>query len=126
MKKHIWLAAVTALILTFGSAGPVRAEIIPAQGEGQIGLQAVVLCQDLTLRQEPNASSKAVKTLHYGDRIIVQPQTGGWAACFLSDSVPWRFPHSRMTGSRSLLLSVTTLVPFRESVSWSKERPTAE
>ena len=87
MKKHIWLAAVTALILTLGSVGPVRAEIIPAQGEGQIGLQAVVLCQDLTLRQEPNASSKAVKTLHYGDRIIVQPQTGGWAACFLSDSV---------------------------------------
>ena len=75
------------LILAFGNAGAGRAEIIPPYGEGQIGLQAVVLCETLTVRQQPGASSRAVRTLHYGDRIIVQPETGGWAACFLSDDV---------------------------------------
>ena len=87
MKKYLKLTALAALILTLCSAGMARAEIIPAYGEGQIGLQAVVLCETLTLRKEPRASSEAVKTLRYGDQIIVQPQTGGWAACFLTDDV---------------------------------------
>lgn len=87
MKKYGWLTILAALILFLGSAGMAQAEILPPYGEGQIGLQAVVLCEELTVRQEPSASSKAVTTLHYGDRITVQPQTGGWAACFLSDSV---------------------------------------
>ena len=86
MKKYAWLTILTALILMLGSIGSTRAEIMPPHGEGQIGLQAVVLCEELTVRQEPSASSRAVKALHYGDLIIVQPETGGWAACFLSDS----------------------------------------
>ena len=88
MKKRMRLKLLLSLVLMFvglGSGAP--AEIIPPYGEGQIGLQAVVLCETLTVRQQPSASSKALKTLHYGDRIIVQPETGGWAACFLSDSV---------------------------------------
>ncbi len=28
-----------------------------------------------------------MKTLEYGTQIIVQPETGGWAQCFLSDDV---------------------------------------
>lgn len=87
MKKYGWLTIVTAMMLLLGSMGMAQGEILPAYGEGQIGLQAVVLCETLTLREEPNAASKAVKTLHYGDQIIVQPETGGWAACFLSDHV---------------------------------------
>ena len=87
MRKYGWLSFLAALMLLLGSMGLAQAEIIPARGEGQIGLQAVVLCETLTLREEPSASSKAVKTLHYGDQIIVQPETGGWAACFLSDHV---------------------------------------
>lgn len=87
MKKYRKLMILTALILMLGSVGTVQAEIIPPRGEGQIGLQAVVLCETLTVRKEPSASSQAVKTLHYGDIIIVQPETGGWAGCFLSDAV---------------------------------------
>ena len=87
MKKLKWLTILTALILAFGSMGAARAEIIPPYGEGQIGLQAVVLCNELTVRREANAGSDAVQTLKYGERIIVQPETGGWARCFLSDSV---------------------------------------
>ena len=40
-----------------GSIGIVRAEIIPPHGMGQIGLQAVVLCEELTLRESASASS---------------------------------------------------------------------
>ena len=87
MKKLLRLTALAALVLALGSAGTVHAEILPPHGEGQIGLEAVVLCEELTVRQQPSASSKAVMTLSYGDAIIVQPETGGWAACFLSDSV---------------------------------------
>ena len=87
MKKTHWLAVLTALVLALGILGIAHAEIIPAYGEGQIGLQAVVLCEELTVRAEPSSSAQAVKKLHYGDKIIAQPQTGGWAACFLSDSV---------------------------------------
>ena len=85
MKKHRLIAMLTALLLALGLAGAGQAEIIPAEGEGQIGLMAVVLCEKLTIRQEPASSARSVKTLRYGDRIIVQPQTGGWALCFLSE-----------------------------------------
>ena len=86
MKKNIRLALLAALILTLGSIGSVFAEIIPPYGEGQIGLQAVVLCEELTVRQEPKASSKAVMTLKYGTRFSVQKQSDGWADCFPSDA----------------------------------------
>ena len=92
MKKNHWVKrSVMLLILAltvFWNAGNVSlAQIIPPYGEGQIGLEAVVLCESLTVRQERSASSKAVKTLQYGDRIIVQKQVNGWADCFLSDSL---------------------------------------
>ena len=84
-KKIIWFILALAV---FGNAVSVcRAEIIPPYGPGQIGLQAVVLCESLTVRQERSASSKAVKTLRYGDLIIVQEWWDGWADCFLSDTV---------------------------------------
>ena len=86
MKKHILLTILTALILALGSAGTVRAEIIPPFGEGQTGLQAVVLCDSLTVRSEPSASSGAVKILKYRDLVIVTKQSAGWAYCVLGDS----------------------------------------
>lgn len=87
MKKRTLFAVLTAAILLLLNAGAVQAEIIPPYGEGQIGLEAVVLCEELTVREMPSASSKAVQTLKYGRRFAVQPETGGWARCFLSDAL---------------------------------------
>lgn len=85
MKKRVWLTVLTLVVLTFGCVMSVHAEVIPPRGEGQIGLQAVVLSQSVTVREEPRTNAKAVKKLKYGDTIIVQKQKGGWAECFLSD-----------------------------------------
>ena len=87
MNKHGWLTVLTVMALALGSLRTVRAEIIPAYGQGQIGLQAVVLCEKLTVRQGPGTSNKAVNTLRYGTRIIVDQRTDGWARCFLSDAL---------------------------------------
>lgn len=86
MKKGIWLKALAALVLAVGCVGAAHAEIIPPHGFGQIGLQAVVLCEKLTVRQEPSASSRALETLNYGDWPIVMEQRDGWAYCALGDS----------------------------------------
>ena len=86
MKKHVWLAIAIALILTMGSIATVQAAVLPPHGEGQIGLQAVVLCEELTLREKPSASSRAVEKLQYGDWPIVIEQKDGWAYCVLGDS----------------------------------------
>ncbi len=86
MKKIGWLTALTALVLLLGSALIARAELLPPRGEGQSGLQAVVLCETLTLRAEPDASSRALQTLRYGDLPIVVRQQDGWAYCVLGDA----------------------------------------
>ena len=86
MNKMAWLTILTALILALGCAGAGHAEILPPHGFGQIGLQSVVLCEDLTLRQKPDASSKVVQTLKYGALPIVMEQKDGWAYCAVSDS----------------------------------------
>ena len=95
MKKQGWLAILTVLILTLGCIGTGFAEIIPPCGPGQqIGYPAVVLCENLTLREKPSASSKAVQTLNYGDLPIVvgadQPngakKENGFVYCTLGDS----------------------------------------
>ena len=72
MKKNGWIAALTALVLTLGCAGTALARIIPPSEPGQqIGYQAVVLCESMTMREKASASSKAVATLSYGDLPIV-------------------------------------------------------
>ena len=95
MKKNNWLPLLTTLILALGCIGGVSAEIIPPCEPGQqIGYPAVVLCDTLTLREAPGTSSKAVRTLHYGDLPIVigadQPsgakEENGFVYCTLGDS----------------------------------------
>ena len=86
MKRYGWLTILMTLALLLGCVGAASAEIIPPHGEGQIGLQATVLCDKLTLRREPSASSAAVQTLRYRDLIIVMQQTNGWAYCVTGDS----------------------------------------
>ena len=86
MKKYTWRTILIALILVLGTIASVHAEIIPAHGEGQIGLQAVVLCEELTLRQKPRSSAKALGKLKYGDLPIVVEEVDGWAYVVLGDS----------------------------------------
>ncbi len=86
MNKRSFFAILTVLVIVLGSICPVNAEIIPARGEGQIGRQAVVLCESLTVRQKASTSAKVVATLKYGDLPIVMKVTGGWAYCALGDS----------------------------------------
>ena len=95
MKKYGWLAILTVLALALGCIGAAFAEIIPPLEPGQqIGYPAVVLCEELTLREKPSASSKAVKTLYYGDMpVVVGADTengprkeNGFVYCTLGDS----------------------------------------
>ena len=86
MKKHIRVMILALMVLVLGSVIAVRAEIIPPYGEGQIGLSAVVLCEELTMRKEPGASSAAVKTLQYGALVNVMKESDGWAYCVHGDS----------------------------------------
>lgn len=83
MKK---LALLTALVLMIASIACAQAEIIPRYGEGQIGLTAVVLCEELTVRQGSSTEAPVVTRVEYGSRIIVDRQADGWAHCFLGDS----------------------------------------
>ncbi len=86
MKKFKRLTILVALILALASAGLAHAEIIPPFGEGQIGLHGAILCEELSLREKPGSSSKVVKTLRYGDFILVTEQKNGWAHCVLGDA----------------------------------------
>ena len=83
MKKF---ALLTVLILMIASISSAHAEIIPRYGEGQIGLTAVVLCEELTVRQGSTTEAPVVTKVGYGSRIIVDRQADGWAHCFLGDS----------------------------------------
>lgn len=87
MKKHALNAILIALILTLGGIGMAWAEIIPPREPGQIGYSAEILCESLTLREQPDNGSKAIKTLQYGDMIIVFNQTEGWAQVALGDAI---------------------------------------
>ncbi len=86
MKRSL-IALLLTLTVLMTAANGCLAEILPAQGEGQIGLQAVVLCESLTVRAEPRTDAKAVQTLQYGSRFSVQKTADGWADCFASDAV---------------------------------------
>ena len=92
MKRLICIFLV--FVLTLGLAISF-AEIIPPAGPGQqIGYQAVVLCEELTLREKPRSSSKSLATLHYGDLPVVvgadlpagAKEENGFVYCTLGDS----------------------------------------
>ena len=94
MKKLACLMILMALML--GCMGAACAKIIPPEEPGQqIGYEAVVLCETLTLREKPSASSKAVKTLEYGalpivvgaDRPDGMKVENGFVYCTLGDGL---------------------------------------
>ena len=86
MKKLTWLTIVIVIALMLGSIGTAYAQIIPPKGFGQIGLSGEILCEELTLREKPGFSSKAIETLKYGDLIIVTEEKDGWARVVLGDA----------------------------------------
>ena len=72
MKKYRFFVTVAALILALGCLSAAQAAVIPPEGPGQqIGYTAVVLCESLALRAQPNSTSEAIQYLKYGDRPIV-------------------------------------------------------
>ena len=86
MKRYTCLTVLVAMVFALGCAAVAHAEILPPRGEGQIGFHAEILCEELTLREAPSASSNALKKLQYGDFILVMEQADGWAHCALGDS----------------------------------------
>ena len=96
MKKSKILTIFTALAIVFVCMTAACAEIIPPYEPGQqIGYPAVVLCEKLTLRENPGSNSRALKTLHYGDLPIVvgadlpagPQEEQGFVYCTLGDSI---------------------------------------
>ena len=83
MKRNFILFVLALALLVVSSC---QAEILPPRGEGQIGLQAAILCENLTVRQAPGADAGIIDQLHYGDFIIVMKQSDGWAEICTSDS----------------------------------------
>lgn len=86
MNRFKRLIILIVVILMPGIIGAAHAEIIPPFGEGQIGFHAAVLCDELSLREEPSPSSRVVQTLRHGDFILVTKQENGWARCVLGDA----------------------------------------
>ena len=84
MKKRIIIPILASTVLMLCSTA--HAEILPAHGFGQIGLSSRVLCENLSLYQEPDTDSRVVETLSNDDRIIVTDQSDGWARVVLGDS----------------------------------------
>ena len=80
MKRLI--AVLLALLL----CGNAFAEVIPPEGMGQIGYEAVVLCQSLTVRSERSTGARAVATLRTGERFATMNDVDGWRDCFLSEN----------------------------------------
>lgn len=86
MRKNTWITIFAILVLMLGCVNAAQAEIIPPYGEGQIGFRGVILCEKLSLREKPSASSKVLDTLQYEDFILVARQSDGWAWCVLGDA----------------------------------------
>ena len=86
MKKYAWLTILLVMSLLLGSIGFAHASIIPPRGEGQIGIGAIVVCEETAMYETDDTSSKVVLTLGFGDHIIVVEQAGEWARCVRSDS----------------------------------------
>ena len=82
MRRIIAFAALLALLLS----SHAMAEIIPPNGPGQIGYQAVVLCNSLSVREEKSTKAKTVKSLRFGDTFVTQTVSDGWADVFQSET----------------------------------------
>ncbi|MBR4235517.1 MAG: hypothetical protein IKR85_05575 [Clostridia bacterium] len=87
MKKVVRVMVIAALVLALCGIGTVQAAIIPPSGVGQIGISAIVGCEQLNMYEARDTSSKVVLELDFGSHIIVLNQADGWAECVDSDSL---------------------------------------
>ena len=74
MKKKLLMTL--AMVTVLGNA--CYASVISPKGAGQIGYSATVLCNSLSLHQEPDFHSATLQTLGYGDTIIVMETENGF------------------------------------------------
>jgi len=82
MKKILLMTLAMVMVLS----NACYASVISPKGAGQIGYSSTVLCNSLSLHQEPDSDSATVQTLGYGDSIIVMETENGWAHCTLGDA----------------------------------------
>lgn len=82
MKKILLMTLPMVMVLS----NACYASVISPKGAGQIGYSSTVLCNSLSLHQEPDSDSATVQTLGYGDSIIVMETENGWAHCALGDA----------------------------------------
>ena len=87
MKKFMKLSLIALFVFAFSGLGMALAMVIPPQGEGQIGISAVVMLNDLPIYESADETSKVTQTLESGRHVIVMEQVDGWARLALSDSV---------------------------------------
>ena len=85
MKKKLTFGVMMLAAAVLG-CGVCSAAVIPAEGPGQIGYSSVVLCDTLSLHDEPSNDSAVTQTLQYNDRIIVMKEENNWAQVVLGDS----------------------------------------
>ena len=86
MKRIISLTLALALVLALGVA-LAQPQIFAPEGEGQIGLGAIVLQNDMPVYEKADEASKTVMTLPAGRHIILMDIEEDWATCVLSDDV---------------------------------------
>lgn len=80
-----FVSALLCLLVIMSLTFSVHAETVGPFGPGQIGLHGAILCEELTLRAKPSFSGRVIKTLNYGDFILVTEQIEGWARVCLGD-----------------------------------------
>lgn len=84
MKKPRLISLLFSALLVWETSA--LASIVPPAGPGQIGYEAVVLCESLSVHLDRNGASKAVRQLPYGTLIAVGDMWDGWAECYLSET----------------------------------------
>ena len=86
MKNSLRITLLALLILALGCACVANAMIIPPQGEGQIGVSALVVNDGLAVYDSPDTNSNVAKNLDTGKLVIVVAQEGDWAEIVMGDS----------------------------------------
>ena len=84
MKRWLCMGMLAVLLL---SALPSEAEIRAPLGQGQIGWMAYVLCENLTVREQPAQNARTVQKLRYGTKFMVTQRMNGYCDVILSDAV---------------------------------------